>query len=38
MDFMERSYLIFAPLVAVALLLFALALSSLGRGKPPADK
>jgi hypothetical protein len=36
MDLMEQSYLIYAGVVAVALLLFALALSTLGQGEPPA--
>ncbi len=35
MEFVSESYLIFVPLVAVALLLFALALSTLGRGDQP---
>ncbi len=36
MEFVSESYLLFVPLVAIALLLFALALSSLGRGEPAA--
>lgn len=37
MDLMDQSYLLYAAVVAVALLLFALALSTLGQGKPPAS-
>ena len=36
MELMDHSYLIYAGVVAVALLLFALALSMLGQGEPPA--
>ncbi len=35
---LSSSYLIFVPLVTVALLLFALVLVSLGRGKPPTKR
>jgi hypothetical protein len=38
MDVMDNSYLFYAGVVAVALLLFALALSTLGQGEPPAKK
>jgi hypothetical protein len=36
MELMDHSYLMYAGVVAVALLLYALALSTLGQGEPPA--